>query len=114
MRCKFGCGVKNLLVKLPKINFKFHQQIFHSTAKLAPHPIAICPNPAPSLRQAKVPCAHCNLKIKKHDMVRHVKNVHGKNADVGQSEHEVVGVDENMDASIPSEVVSGEEDVAMG
>ena len=77
------CGVK-----LPKINFKFHQQIFYHSAKLAPHPIAISPNPPlrPSLPQAKVHCAHRNAKIKPHNMFWHVKNVHGKETDIGGPE----------------------------
>jgi len=106
------CGVK-----LPKINFKFHHQIFHHSSKLAPHPIAISPSPLPSLPRAKVPCAHCNVKIKPHRMFLHVKNKHGKETDIGHSGPEVTDFSLNKDANIEKEDVDSEasdEDVAMG
>jgi hypothetical protein len=75
--------------KLSKISFKFHRKIFHKSSKLQPQPISTDP---PTLKlkfpEAKVPCTLCSVRIKPHNMFWHVKNVHGKEAEVGYSQGE--------------------------
>eukprot|EP00092_Neocalanus_flemingeri_P027251 GFUD01029553.1.p1 GENE.GFUD01029553.1~~GFUD01029553.1.p1 ORF type:complete len:484 (+),score=99.91 GFUD01029553.1:1-1452(+) len=55
---------------IPGISFKFHREIFH------PSKLKLSPKFLPS-RKPKVPCPHCDARVKPHIMFWHVKTVHG-------------------------------------
>ena len=68
VKCK-KCGCK-----VPKISFKFHEEIFHNANKLKLAQISTNSLFKPKL---KVPCSQCDVKVRPHVMFWHMKTVHG-------------------------------------
>jgi len=83
------CGVK-----LPKVSFEFHRQIFHKWSKVQPQPISssspkATSSPIMKFPQAKTPCTYCGTRIRPGQMLLHMEKVHRNKVDIAQREENI-------------------------